>query len=256
MIRQHHVDEVAKLYDDLAANGPYGTLAPSNRGGRKSRYVAEVFDAALFHELAGESLGDKVLLDFGCGTGIFAVRAAHLFDRVLALDVSEEMLNWGRRLAPGNERITWMLGDGERIALGDGEVDWVVARESLCYVPSAQLPSMISEIARVMRPGGCFLWLEQTSDDPKFQANPNAPLLEKRPVDQLIGIAADAGLLLDAARCVRTPRFPWIYPVWFGLLPSRLTPWLARAEVAWHRRFSRLRGNRWRDVLLRLRKPA
>ena len=75
------------------------------------------------------------------------------------------MLNWGRRLAKGQERITWMLGDGERIGLPDESMDWVVARESLCYVQPEKLQAMIEEIVRVMRPGGIMVVNLQYSHD-------------------------------------------------------------------------------------------
>lgn len=248
-----HTAGVAQLYDELAANGPFGTLAPSNRGGRKSRYVAEVFDAALLKELEVATPND-VLLDYGCGTGIFSIRAARVVGQVIGLDISEKMLDWCRRLAGEDSSINWLLGDGESIALDDDTVDWVIARESLCYVQTEKLPAMITEIHRVLRPGGHFLWLEQTSDDPSFQRHPQAPLLEKRPVQELIGIARTAGFTLQSAHCVRTPRFPWIFPVWFGLVPKQWISTLARAEVKWQRRFGKLQGRRWRDVLLMLRK--
>lgn len=254
MADNSHVNKVARLYDELAANGPFGTLAPSNRGGRKSNYVAEVFDAALFSELKIARPND-ILLDYGCGTGIFSVRAEHIVGKVIGLDISEEMLQWCRRLAGSDSRIEWMLGDGEHIDLDDGAVDWVVAREALCYVPSTRLPAMVAEIVRVMRPGGRFLWLEQTSDDPSFQQHPQAPFLEKRSVQELMQIARMTGLDVLSAYCVRTPRFPWIFPVWFGLLPKSWIPALARAEVKWQRRYGRLQGSRWRDVMLVLRKP-
>ena len=250
-----HIEDVAQLYNQLADNGPYGTLAPQYRGRRKSRYVAEVFDAALLDQLNARAKASDVLLDYGCGTGIFSIRAAHVVGSVVGIDISEEMLNWGRRLAKGQERITWMLGDGERIGLPDESMDWVVARESLCYVQPEKLQAMIEEIVRVMRPGAHFLWLEQTSDDPAFQRNPDAPLLEKRPLSKLLEISTVCGLEVDKAHCVRTPRFPWIYAVWMGLVPDNLIPTLARYEVAWHRRLGRIRGRRWRDVLIVLNKP-
>ncbi|MAL02728.1 MAG: hypothetical protein CL625_00410 [Arenimonas sp.] len=255
MKHERDVVEVAQLYDQLAANGPYGTLAPGNRGGRKSRYVAEVFDAALLPEISGGPQGRPVLLDYGCGTGIFTVQSIPRVDRAYGLDISEQMLRIARELDPAG-RIEWLQGDGRRIPLPDAQVDIIVARESLCYVPTNDLPGVVAEIARVLRPGGRFLWLEQTTDDPRFQSHPGAPLLEKRSVDALLAIGASAGLVLLASRCVRTPRFPWIYPIWAGVVPLALLPLLARWEVAWHRRFGALRGRRWRDVLLVFEKPG
>jgi ubiquinone/menaquinone biosynthesis C-methylase UbiE len=248
------VTQVARLYDQLAVNGPYGTLAPGNRGGRKSRYVAEVFDAALLPALQDPSCRTQSLLDYGCGTGIFTVQASALVAQTHGLDISEQMLEIARGLDPEG-RVQWLLGDGSRIPLADQTLDWVVAREALCYVPDSDLDDVLGEITRVLRPGGRFLWLEQSSDDPSFQSHPQAPLLRKRPLSELRDSAERAGLLVQQVRCVRTPRFPWIFAVWAGLVPTSWLPRLARWEVAWHRRYSKPQGRRWRDVLLVLQRP-
>lgn len=251
-----HTTDVAKLYDTLAANGPYGTLAPDNRGGRKSRYVSAVFDAALLPMLERNASPNDVLLDYGCGTGIFSVKAARHVGRVVGLDVSESMLEWGRRLNVGNLPIDWMQGDGTTVRLQADSVDWIVARESLCYVPTFDLDGVVKELFRVLRPGGRFLWLEQVSDNPALRAHRDAPLLEKRPASLLLDVAERAGFVSDYVACVRSPRFPWIYPIWAGLVPEAMIPALARWEVAWNRRFGKLSGGHWRDALLTFRKEA
>ncbi len=253
---EKHVTDVASLYDELAGNGPYGTLAPDNRGGWKSRYVSEVFDAALLPLLARDGQPSHTLLDYGCGTGIFSVKAAGHVGKVVGLDVSEAMLEWGRKLDAGRLGIDWVLGDGEHIALPDASMDWVVARESLCYVQQAALAGVVREIARTLKPGGRFLWLEQVSDNPRFQSSPLAPLLEKRPATLLVKTALAAGLTLESGHCVRQPRFPWIYPIWAGAVPGRALPVLARWEVAFHRHFGRLHAPRWKDALLVFRKAG
>lgn len=255
MNENSHISNVGKLYDALAANGPYGTLAPDNQGGRKSRYVSEVFDAALLPIISAAAKPRDVLLDYGCGTGIFAVKAARLVDHVIGLDVSEAMLDWGRRLDAGPLEIDWILGNGTDIPLDSESVDWVVARESLCYVPIDVLPFVLEEICRVLRPGGRFLWLEQISDNSAFLSQPGAPLLEKRPADSLRQFASDAGLKFDIGYPVRLPRFPWIYAIWAGLVPKSVAHVLARLEVKFNRSFGNLRTNHWKDALLTFRKP-
>jgi SAM-dependent methyltransferase len=254
---EQHVSQVASLYGELSAYGPYGTLAPGNRGGRKSQYVSDVFDAALLPILERQAGRSDRLLDYGCGTGIFSVKAAQLVCEVTGLDVSQSMLDWGKKIEKelGLEGMRWILGDGRSIPLADASVDWVVARESLCYVPLDALPGLLEEIRRVLSPGGRFLWLEQVSDNPAFFRHDAAPLLEKRPSGTLIELGRRAGMLLEKAYCVRQPRFPWIYLIWAGLLPRSFSPRLARWEVAINRRYSPLSAKRWKDALMILRKP-
>ncbi|MBJ6980220.1 class I SAM-dependent methyltransferase [Luteimonas sp. MC1895] len=255
MTTDSHVENVARLYDSLALNGPYGTLAPDNLGGRKSRYISAVFDEALLPILQDRAGADEVLLDYGCGTGIFSIKAAKYVGKVLGVDVSPSMLEWGRRLDSMNQSIDWILADGVTIPLPDASCNWVVARESLCYVPAPALPDVLTEIHRVLKPGGCFLWLEQVSDNPAFRVHPDAPLLEKRSAKQLIEAAERSGLILESSTCVREPRFPWIYLIWAGLVPERMTKVLARWEVKYNRKHGKIASRRWKDALLEFTKP-
>jgi len=248
-----HYTEVAAHYDRLASNGPFATLAPHNRGGRKGEYVAAVFDAAVMSAMDLNATCDS-LLDFGCGTGIFLRRAASLAKHVVGVDVSQGMLDTAASVCRGLPNVTLMQTQGERLELPDESFDCVVARESLCYVSDERLPAVLSEIARVLKPGGVFYWLDQVSNSPNWQRHPKAPHLVKRSPELLRQFALSAGLPVVAETVVRNPRFPWIYVVWFGLVPRAWTPRLAGWEVAWHRRAQQA-GRRWWNALFVLRKP-
>ena len=94
-----HFQRVAEQYNKLTGRGPYATLAPHNRGGRKSEYVNAVFDAAILPRLHE---GDcRSVLDFGSGTGVFSRTLAGLGFRVSGVDVSEQMVHTAGRLCDG-----------------------------------------------------------------------------------------------------------------------------------------------------------
>lgn len=246
--------KVAAHYDALAARGPYATLAPSNKGGRKGEYVAAVFDAALLPRLRTRETSERVL-DFGCGTGIFTRQAAAHAREVVGIDVSFGMLEQAARVCSGLPNVRLLHTDGSRVSLPDACVDMVVARETLCYVPDVQIAPLLGEILRVTKPGGTFLWLDQVSDDPHWQHHPRAPHLVKRGPDSLCSSARRAGWRIESQQVVRTPRFPWIYGVQFGLVPRPLMQRLARWEVTIHSLLPHA-SRRWWDALFVLRKPA
>ncbi len=245
--------DVAKHYDKLAVHGRFATLAPHNKGGRKGEYVAAVFDAALLPTLQAHAPRERIL-DLGCGTGIFTRQAAAAAGEVIGVDISAGMLRVARSVCAGIENVTLLQIDGERLPFADQRFDCVIARESLCYVPDTELPDALAEVRRVLRPGGIMLWLEQVSDDPSWQHHPGAPNVIKRSPAAIRAEAGAAGLLLESERKVRSPRFPWIYAVWFGIVPRALIPLLARGEVAWHARFPG-RAKRWWNTLFVMRKP-
>ncbi|MFL5801884.1 MAG: class I SAM-dependent methyltransferase [Roseiflexaceae bacterium] len=101
-------------------------------------------------------------LDVGCGTGFIARHLAELADHVDALDVSQAMIDEGRRLPNGDHpRLSWIVGRAEDAPLSPpyalitaGEslhwLDWEIALPRfarllapngwLAIVQSAQLP--------------------------------------------------------------------------------------------------------------------
>jgi SAM-dependent methyltransferase len=248
-----HFKQVASEYDELAANGLYATLAPNNKGGRKSEYVNAVFDAAILPRLP-ETGVCGCALDFGCGTGSFTRVLAQHCSQVIGVDVSEHMIATATQVCEGYAHVRLLQIDGESLPFENASFDHVIARESLCYVPDDMLGGVLEEIYRVLKPGGRFLWLEQVSTNPFWQVHPGAPNLVKRDPRVLRDELAQRGFKLLEQSMVRAPRFPWIYPLWFGLLPRRLIPALARWEVAWHRRFDQ-HPRRWWDALFIAERP-
>lgn len=86
-------------------------------------------------------------LEVGCGMGEFAARLVEAGSEVVAIDLSPRMVELSR--AHG---IDARVGDVQQLDFGDDEFDCVVANWVLYHVPD--LDRALSEIARVLRPGG------------------------------------------------------------------------------------------------------
>lgn len=126
-------------FDALAPD--YDRLRPAGDG------WAELADRAL-----GALQGSRRLLDLGCGTGRFAVLAAdRLGARVWAVDRSAEMLREARA-RPGAARVGWKEADAANLPFKDGWFDAVHSHLVLHLV--GDLPAVVSEIHRVLAPGG------------------------------------------------------------------------------------------------------
>jgi SAM-dependent methyltransferase len=88
-------------------------------------------------------------LDAACGTGRiseFLVTQGH---HVIGVDGTPEMLARARARVPSGD---FRDGDLHRLPVGDNEVDLVVCTLALTHV--AELPPVMAEFARVLRPGG------------------------------------------------------------------------------------------------------
>lgn len=120
----------AATYDDEPRNGLFDLDEP-----------------VVFSILDGLPVGEA--LDAACGTGRFA---SHLVGRghsVIGVDSSREMLDVARRRVPSAEFLVGTMGE---LPVDDDSVDVVTCGLALSHVPS--LASVMTEFARVLRPGG------------------------------------------------------------------------------------------------------
>lgn len=115
---------------------------------------------------------DWVAVDLGTGTGHLLGPLARAFRQVIAVDHSQPMLDRAaqrvRALGLDNVELRW--GELEALPIEAGRVDLAIAMLVLHH--AAQPGRTLSEIARVLRPGGTLLMVElaEHQDDALRQA--------------------------------------------------------------------------------------
>ena len=109
---------------------------------------------ALFGRLGADPRGGTCV-EVGCGPGRMTTALAERFDRVVAVDVSPEMLARARRAA-GRDNVEYRLVTGERLdTVEDGRADTLVCYLVLQHLPSrAHVLAYLGEFARVLSPAG------------------------------------------------------------------------------------------------------
>jgi SAM-dependent methyltransferase len=111
-------------------------------------------------DAAGIKAGDLVL-DVAAGSGNAAIPAARAGARVIASDLTPELLETGQKLAAGaGVRLTWETADAEALPYGDGEFDAVLSCLGVMFAPHHQTSA--DELIRVCRPGGTIGLLSWT----------------------------------------------------------------------------------------------
>ncbi len=98
------------------------------------------------------------VLEIGTGTGAnFPYYTTEA--RIFALDASADMLRVARR-RPCRACATVTQADGQRLPFADGTFDTVLATLVFCSVPNPR--QALSEIERVLKPGGQLLLMDHT----------------------------------------------------------------------------------------------
>lgn len=99
----------------------------------------------------------KVIVDVGCGGGLLAEELAGLGAAVVGIDPSPSSLATARaHAAAASLTIDYRQGKGEALPADSGSADVVCCVDVLEHVDD--LAAVIGEIARVLKPGGLFLF--------------------------------------------------------------------------------------------------
>lgn len=152
--------------------------------------------------MAGISLGQDVI-DVACGTGNAALLAAGRGARVVGIDASARLLDVARRRAhTRGVDVDFRDGDLLELPLTDGATDLVLSVFGLIFAPDPALA--LSEVARVLRPGGRVLLSAWIPDGP---------------IDAML--SAMGRILGRVSQTPPAKRFPWSDPAALGPLADR-----------------------------------
>ena len=99
----------------------------------------------------------KAVLDLGCAGGFMAEALAQRGAQATGIDPATDAIDAARAHARENGlRIGYDVGMGEALPYADAIFDAVVCVDVLEHV--ADLPKVLAEVARTLRPGGLFLF--------------------------------------------------------------------------------------------------
>ena len=124
-------------------------------GRRRSSFEALI-------DAAGVQPGQHVL-DVGCGTGYFArllARAVGTNGLVVGVDASAEMIRYASDRARRVRNCQFQLGTAESLSFPAEHFDVVVSSLFMHHLPEDLQPAAVSEMGRVVRPGGTLLIAE------------------------------------------------------------------------------------------------
>jgi ubiquinone/menaquinone biosynthesis C-methylase UbiE len=148
---------------------------------------------------AGVTASDTVL-DLGCGPGIVACAFAAKAAYVTGLDIAPAMLERAkaRQVEYSLANMTWLCGDVSALPFADNSFSMVVTRYTFHHFLSPA--AVLSEMARVCRPGGRIVVADATPEESQLAAYDHFETLRDPShahalsLDQLKGLFAAANL--------------------------------------------------------------
>jgi SAM-dependent methyltransferase len=145
-VQQAHYDRVADAY-------------LRNLGYPHTQAYMEYLDRSFFHHLGREPLGR--VAELCCGRGEAFGLLGERVGSGIGVDVSVAMLEAARKDLPSSA-YTFVQGDATMLPLQDACVDNVMMLGGIHHVRDRD--GLFSEVHRILRPGGRFMWREPVSD--------------------------------------------------------------------------------------------
>jgi len=139
-----------------------------------------------------------VVADVGAGRGYFTFRLAAAVSekgKVFATDIDAKALAAVKEQAEKQKvkNVETVPGEPTDTKLAPASVDAALLCDVLHHVPEAQRAALVQNVAQAIKPGG-FLFIVDWRDKPEVPFDRGRHI----PLENLVKLATDAGLVLDA----------------------------------------------------------
>jgi ubiquinone/menaquinone biosynthesis C-methylase UbiE len=127
----------------------------------------------LHHEILRRGVRGTRLLDLACGTGRFLREVKNNYPRlhVTGLDLSPFYLDEARRSLADWSRTAFLAAPAEAVPCPAASFEVVTSIYLFHELPAKQRRAVAEEIARLLKPGGLFIFLDslQCGDEPDYE---------------------------------------------------------------------------------------
>ena len=114
---------------------------------------------AHYHEYLMSHIPEQCgrILEIGCGTGEFSRLLARRAEKVLAIDLSPQMIRLAKAHSKLYPNIDFVTGDATTYDFPDDQFDFIATLTTLHHLPAA---SILRKIRKALKPGGVFVCLD------------------------------------------------------------------------------------------------
>lgn len=183
----------------------WGSPAGQLRAARRAGLIAD--GAALRPGLT--------VVEIGCGTGLFTAHFAHSGARIVAVDISEELLARARQRGLPTDQVEFLCARFEDLAL-DGGYDAAIGSSVLHHL---DVPQALASIHRLLKPGGMLSFAEPNMLNPQVFLERHPPSFlrkyyEYTSPDETAFVRGRLRRLLEHAgfEAIQIMPFDWLHP--------------------------------------------
>ena len=159
------IDREAAAWDEFGRRDPHWAIL--SEPGRQGTWDEEEFFATgratidtTLNELGDLLTARTSALDFGCGLGRLTQALAVHFDAVTGVDVAASMIEGAHARNAFPDRVSYVLNVATTLPFDDATFDFAYSVLVLQHVPPKAAAGYISELVRVLRPGGVVVFQE------------------------------------------------------------------------------------------------
>ncbi|HZV26375.1 MAG TPA: class I SAM-dependent methyltransferase [Acidothermaceae bacterium] len=159
------LDREAAAWDELGRRDPHWAIL--SEPGRQGSWDEEGFFATGRAEIditlkeLGELLTARnAALDFGCGLGRLSQALAVHFESVTGVDVAASMIEGAQARNAFPDRVSYVVNTTPTLPFDDATFDFAYSILVLQHIPPKVAAGYISELVRVLRPGGVVVFQE------------------------------------------------------------------------------------------------
>lgn len=204
-LRKEHEIEHGRYLAEQGAEMIWGWGSPAGQVRSRRR-------AALIAEGGRLSTGVRAL-EVGCGTGLFTEVFAGTGATIVAVDISEELLEIARRRGLPGDRVSFVAKPFEECEV-DGPFDAVIGSSILHHL---DMDVSLPKFFRLLRPGGWFSFAEPNMMNPQIFLQKNIPWLKAKMGDSpdetaFVRWPLDRQLRRHGFDEVSITPFDWLHP--------------------------------------------
>ncbi len=131
----------------------------------------------LFKEFIGNR--KSLVLEIGCGTGLFTQELAETNNQIVAIDISDALIEKAKERVRA-KNVEFVVDNAYQTKFNPDSYDFIVGSSSLHHL---EVDQALKEFARILKPGGGVMFTEPNMMNPQIALVKNIPALKRRAGD-------------------------------------------------------------------------